>query len=96
MHTFYLVGMPGSGKSTAGRQLAEHLRVPFADVDDAIVTAEGRPIAEVFAAEGEPYFREVEARVLRAVSDGRAFIAACTGSTGETPDRKPPVDPRNR
>jgi len=65
MHIYYLVGMPSSGKSTVGRQLAEHLQLPFEDLDAWIERAEGRTIPEVFRDSGEDYFREVEARVLR-------------------------------
>jgi shikimate kinase len=48
----YLVGMPGSGKSTVGRELAGKLGVPFIDLDDEIEQAAGRAVTEIFAAEG--------------------------------------------
>jgi shikimate kinase len=55
-----LVGPPSSGKSTVGRLLAERLGIEFVDVDDVIEERAGKPIAEIFAVEGEPYFRELE------------------------------------
>jgi shikimate kinase len=55
-----LVGAPGSGKSTIGRLLAERLGVDFTDVDAVIEQRVGKSIAEIFAEDGEPAFRELE------------------------------------
>ena len=55
-----VVGPPGSGKSTVGPLLAEALGVPFRDVDADIVATTGRPIADIFADDGEPVFRALE------------------------------------
>jgi shikimate kinase len=55
-----LVGAPGSGKSTVGALLAERLGVEFTDVDIVIEERAGKPIAEIFADEGERAFREIE------------------------------------
>ena len=57
-----LVGLSGSGKSTVGRLLGDRLSRPFVDTDDVVVALAGRPIPEIFAAEGEAAFREVERR----------------------------------
>jgi len=54
----------GSGKSSVGRRLSGLTGHRFVDTDELIVQAEGRSIADIFAAEGEGYFREVERRVL--------------------------------
>ncbi|MDQ0380766.1 shikimate kinase [Amycolatopsis thermophila] len=59
-----IAGPPGSGKSTVGPLLAEHLGVPFRDSDDDIVARAGRPIAEIFADDGEPAFRALEEEVI--------------------------------
>ncbi len=59
-----LVGLPGSGKSTVGRQLARRLQVPFIDSDHAIEKQLGCSIREYFEREGEAQFRDVEASVL--------------------------------
>ena len=45
--TVVLVGMPGAGKSTTGRRLAKILGVPFADSDDLVAAAAGRPVAQI-------------------------------------------------
>jgi shikimate kinase len=55
-----LVGLSGSGKSTVGRLLAARLGRPFVDTDDLIVAEAGRPIAEIFAQQGEATFRDHE------------------------------------
>ena len=55
-----LVGAPGAGKSTVGRALAVELGVPFVDVDERITEVVGKPIAEIFADEGEAHFRDLE------------------------------------
>lgn len=55
-----LVGMPGSGKSTVGRQLARRLQVPFFDSDQVIESRLGCPIRQYFEREGEDAFRDVE------------------------------------
>ena len=57
--------MPGSGKSTIGRQLARTRQLPFLDSDHEIERFLGCSIREFFDREGEPAFREVEERVIR-------------------------------
>jgi shikimate kinase len=55
-----LVGTPGSGKSTVGAALAARLGVPFQDVDAVIAERVGKPVAEIFADDGEAVFRAFE------------------------------------
>ncbi len=55
-----LVGLPGAGKSTVGRQVASKLGRSFLDFDEEIEKREGKTIAEIFAADGEAYFRKCE------------------------------------
>ena len=55
-----LVGAPGSGKSTVGALLAERLGLPFADADAVIEQRVGKPVAEIFADDGEAVFRAFE------------------------------------
>lgn len=62
--TISLIGLPGSGKSTVGRQLAKRLHLPFVDSDHAIEARLGCSIREYFEREGEEQFRDVEAAVL--------------------------------
>ena len=60
MTTIALIGAPGSGKSTVGAMLAERLDLGFVDVDATIEARDGRMIREIFAEEGEPFFRALE------------------------------------
>lgn len=60
-----LVGMPGCGKTTVGKILAEKLSKNFIDTDDEIVKKLNRPIPEVFAEKGEQFFRDVETEVVK-------------------------------
>lgn len=59
-----LVGLPGSGKSTVGRQLARRLQLPFVDADQVIEQQLGCSIREYFEREGEDRFRDVEESVI--------------------------------
>ena len=64
-----LTGFMGSGKSTVGRLLAEALGCPFMDLDDLIVKKAGKSIPDIFAQDGEPAFRQLEARLLKQTVD---------------------------
>src|SRR5688500_7310767 len=61
----FLVGMSGAGKTTLGKQLAEVLQVPFVDMDWEIEKRENKSVKEIFSQQGEDYFRQLEAAVLR-------------------------------
>ena len=75
--------MPGSGKTTLGKQLATHLKLPFIDLDDEIVKAAGKSIKEVFEQEGEDYFRKLESKLLKKNIDTHPNFVMATG--GGTP-----------
>ena len=75
----FLIGLPGSGKSTVGRQLARRLGLPFVDVDQAIEARIGCPIRTFFEQEGEARFREIESEVIDEVSQGPAQIVSTGG-----------------
>ena len=76
-----LVGMMGSGKTAVGAALAERLRVPFRDTDDAIEAASRMTIAEIFARDGEAFFRAREAEVLRRLlADGPGVVSTGGGA----------------
>lgn len=61
----FLIGMPGSGKSTLGQQLSIKLHYRFIDLDNEIENDIGKPIPQIFAEDGEQTFREVESKILR-------------------------------
>ncbi len=76
-----LVGLMGSGKSSTGRRLAQRLGLPFVDADYEIELAAGMTIAEIFARNGEAYFRDGERRVMaRLLADGPKIIATGGGA----------------
>ena len=76
-----LVGLPGSGKSTVGRQLARRLQLPFFDSDHVIEERLGYSIREAFEREGEAYFRDMEEAVLDELSENpRAVISTGGGA----------------
>ena len=62
--TIVLVGMMGAGKTAVGRALAARLNVPFLDSDHEIEAAANMSIPEIFARDGEPFFREKEHQVI--------------------------------
>jgi shikimate kinase len=74
-----LVGMPGSGKTTVGRQLSRRLALPFFDSDHQIEQRLGCSIREYFAREGEAAFRELEEQVLRELAQGPSAVVATGG-----------------
>ena len=82
----YLVGMMGSGKSTAGRHLAELLGYRFLDADSSIEQVAGRSIPEVFASEGEAGFRALEAAVLNQIASWHSLVVATGGGVVTRPD----------
>ena len=63
-----LVGFMGSGKSTVGRELAKVLDMNFVDTDHYIENKENMMIKEIFALNGEKYFREIEAKYIKEIS----------------------------
>jgi shikimate kinase len=76
-----LVGLPGSGKSTVGRQLARRLQLPFFDSDHVIEERLGYSIREAFERDGEAYFRDMEEAVLDELSQNpRAVISTGGGA----------------
>ncbi len=74
-----LVGMMGSGKSSIGRRLAAALELPFVDADAETEQAAGMTIEDMFAAHGEPYFREGEERVIRRLLQGGPQVLSTGG-----------------
>jgi shikimate kinase len=75
----YLVGMPGAGKSTVGRELAGRLGVPFLDLDERIERDAGASVAEIFRRDGEAAFRALEAATLVEASVADPAVVACGG-----------------
>ena len=74
-----LVGLPGAGKTTIGRQLARRLGVPFVDSDHVVEERLGCAIREYFAREGEEAFRDVEQSVLDELSQHHHGVLSTGG-----------------
>ncbi|MBI3317927.1 MAG: shikimate kinase [Candidatus Omnitrophica bacterium] len=79
MNNVVLVGFMGTGKSAAGKLLAKRLKRPFVDLDDRIAREAGKPIREIFAAEGENGFRARESKAVEWASGLRAHVIATGG-----------------
>ncbi|MBF5005392.1 shikimate kinase [Diaphorobacter caeni] len=74
-----LVGMPGSGKSTVGRQLARRLNVPFIDLDQRLEEVLGSTIRQYFEEQGEEAFRDREAQLLAELTGAPGDMILSTG-----------------
>ncbi|TDT50439.1 shikimate kinase [Maribacter spongiicola] len=77
-----LLGYMGSGKSTVGRIVANHLNIKFLDLDDYIEEGEAMSIASIFETKGEIYFRKKEIEYLNKVfSNKDSFVLSLGGGT---------------
>lgn len=77
--TIVMVGMMGAGKTAVGRALAQRLGVPFLDSDAAIEAAASRTVPEIFARDGEPFFRAKETQVISRLLDTERGILSTGG-----------------
>ena len=84
----FLVGFMAAGKTTVARALARRLGWQAEDVDELIEARDRRTVAEIFARQGEPYFRALEREILQLLLPLRHIVVATGGGTF--------VDPENR
>ena len=75
----FLIGLPGSGKTTLGKQLAALLKLQFVDLDRAIEKSAGMTVEEIFKASGESGFRQLEADELTMWCDRVDSFVMATG-----------------
>jgi shikimate kinase len=75
----YLVGFMGTGKSTVGRQVARQLGFHFLDSDHEIERSQGKPVARIFAEEGEAKFRVMEREFIEHGHPAHQCVVACGG-----------------
>jgi len=84
----YLVGFMGAGKTTVGRALGRRLGWRFVDVDERIEARAHRPVASIFAQQGEPVFRQLEREVLGELLPVRQIIVSTGGGTFAEADNR--------
>jgi len=80
-----LIGLPGSGKTTVGRLVAERLHAGFVDVDSVLNRKEGKPVAMIFAEQGEPAFREMERKEMETALANQPAVLAPGGGWAAQP-----------
>ncbi len=89
--------MPGSGKSTVGRQLARRLQLPFTDSDHVIEARLGYSIRQYFEQEGEARFRDLEASVIDELTrDPRRGVLSTGGGSVLRPENRRHLHDRSR
>ena len=88
----YLVGFMAAGKTTVARALAARLGWRAEDVDELIEARERRTVADIFARQGETYFRGVEREILRLILPLRHVVVATGGGTFMDPDNRAAIN----
>jgi shikimate kinase len=83
-----LIGYRGSGKTTIGKRLADRLWQSFVDTDERVVARAGKSIKEIFAQDGEPRFRELEAEAVREALGLQDHVIALGGGTTMRPETR--------
>ncbi|MCX6767336.1 MAG: shikimate kinase [Candidatus Micrarchaeota archaeon] len=74
-----LMGFMGTGKTAAGKALAKKLGMRYVDTDEIIEKNAGMKISDIFSNFGEPYFRDLEAKAVKAVSEKDKQVISCGG-----------------
>ena len=88
----YLVGFMAAGKTTVARALAARLGWRAEDIDELIEARERRTVADIFAKNGEPYFRVLERDILRMLLPLRHVVVATGGGTFMDPDNRAAIN----
>ncbi|MGH2739099.1 MAG: shikimate kinase [Actinomycetota bacterium] len=88
MSLVWLIGMPGSGKSTVGRTVADRLGAEFVDVDGEVERRAGKQVHAIFESDGEAAFRSLEADVIRGLASRDGVVVACGGGAVLDPETR--------
>ena len=91
MKNIILIGMMGCGKTTCGGLLSRRLDRELVDTDALIAAREGRSIPEIFAAQGEDRFRELERGVAEELARREGLVVACGGGLPLRDDAMAPL-----
>ena len=84
-----LIGVPGAGKSTVGKILAEKLNLDFIDTDLVIEQQAGKSISDIFVQDGEPVFRSLEKQVVaKAISSEDCVVSVGGGALMDSQTRE--------
>lgn len=78
-HNIVLIGFMGTGKSTIARMLSTKCRMNIVEMDEEIVRRQGKSIPEIFAKQGETYFRNLETALLQELQTKNNQIISCGG-----------------
>ena len=76
-----LIGLMGSGKTTVGKKLADKLNMEFIDTDELIVQKALKSINQIFAEDGEIFFRNLESDVIKEISDQKNLVISTGGGS---------------
>lgn len=89
MSALVLIGVPGAGKSTVGKLLAETLQLSFVDTDEAIEVRAGKSVSDIFINDGEPAFRAVETTIIaEELAHDRVVLSLGGGALGSEETRQ--------
>lgn len=78
-HKVFLIGLPGSGKTTLAKQVADKLNLTFVDLDKEIEKRASEKVEEIFSVKGEPHFRKIEQEVLTHFCESTSGFIMATG-----------------
>lgn len=81
-----LIGFMGTGKTSVGRALADHLHFEFLDTDELIQSRAGRSITDIFAQDGEPAFRAMERAVVKELAARQKLVISTGGGLPTNPE----------
>lgn len=79
MKNLILCGFMGCGKTTLAKSLSKKLNMPLIDTDEEIVKRQGRSIADIFATDGEEYFRDLETSLIKELSESQGNVISLGG-----------------